>query len=113
MLVNRFWNESVTAQAVSATVNGASRDVGAQPGQNHGLCAFNAMAVADQAGTLRIETSLTGAAPWYRATADVAVAANAPVILSIPVVSQFHRAVFVNGATANTLFKLDTSYTES
>lgn len=112
MLVNRFWNESVAPQGASATVNGAARDVGAQAGQNHGLCAFNAMAVSDQAGTIRIESSLNGST-WYRATADVAVAANTPVILSIPVVSQFHRAVYVNGATAQGSFKLDTSYTES
>ena len=112
MLVNRFWNESVTAQTASATVTGFKRDVGVGPGVNHGLCAFNAMAVADQAGTLRIESSINGTI-WYRSTADAAVAANTPVILSIPVVSQFHRAVFVNGATAQGSFKLDTSYTES
>ena len=112
MLVNRFWNESVTPQGVSATVTGARRDVGAGPGVTHGLCAFNAMAVSDQAGTVRIESSINGTA-WYRSTADVAVAANTPVILSIPVVSQFHRAVYVNGATAQGSFKLDTSYTES
>lgn len=112
MLVNRFWNESVTAQGASATVTGVKRDVGVGPGVNHGLCAFNAMAVSDQAGTLRIESSLDGTT-WYRSTADVAVAANTPVILSIPVVSQFHRAVYVNGATAQGSFKLDTSYTES
>ena len=112
MLVNRFWNESVTAQTASATVTGFKRDVGVGPGVNHGLCAFNAMAVADQAGTLRIESSINGT-NWYRSTADAAVAANTPVILSIPVVSQFHRAVFVNGATAQGSFKLDTSYTES
>jgi hypothetical protein len=112
MLVNRFWNESVAPQGASATVTGAARDVGARAGQNHGLCAFNAMAVSDQAGTLRIESSLNGST-WYRATADVAVAANTPVILSIPISSQFHRAVYVNGATAQASFKLDTSYTES
>lgn len=112
MLVNRFWNERVTAQGASVTVNGLSRDVGVQQGQNHGLCAFNAMAVSNQAGTLRIESSINGST-WYRATADVAVAANTPVILSIPVMSQFHRAVYVNGATAQSSFKLDTSYTES
>ena len=49
MLVNRFWNESVVAQAASATVTGVRRDVGVGPGVNHGLCAFNAMAVSDQA----------------------------------------------------------------
>lgn len=112
MLVNRFWNESVTPQGASATVTGTARDVGAQAGQNHGLCAFNVIAVSDQAGTIRIESSLNGST-WYRATADVAVAANTPVILSIPISSQFHRAVYVNGATAQTSFKLDTSYTES
>ena len=112
MLVNRFWNESVTPQGASATVTGAARDVGAQAGQNHGLCAFNAMAVSDQAGTVRIESSLTGST-WYRSTVDVAVAAGTPAILSIPVVSRFHRAVYVNGATAQGSFKLDTSYTES
>ena len=112
MLVNRFWNESVTPQGASVTVIGAARDVGAQAGQNHGLCAFNAMAVSDQAGAVRIESSLTGST-WYRSTVDVAVAAGTPAILSIPVVSRFHRAVYVNGATAQGSFKLDTSYTES
>lgn len=112
MLVNRFWNESVAAQAANATVTGVKRDVGVQAGQNHGLCVFNAKAVSDQAGTVRIESSLDGTT-WYRSTADVAVAANIPVILSIPVVSQFHRAVYVNGATAQGNFKLDTSYIES
>ena len=102
----------MAAQAASATVTGASRDVGAQQGQNHGLCAFNAMAVSNQAGTLRIESSLDGTT-WYRSTVDVAVAAGTPVFLSIPVVSRFHRAVYVNGATAQGSFKLDTSYTES
>ena len=48
MLVNRFWNESVTAQGASATVTGLSRDVGARAGQSHGLCAFNVMAVSDR-----------------------------------------------------------------
>jgi hypothetical protein len=112
MLVNRFWNESVTPQGASATLTGATRDVGVQSGQNHSLCAFNAIVVSDQAGTIRIETSLNGST-WYRATADVAVGVNTPVVLSVPVASQFHRAVYVNGATAQGSFKLDTSYTES
>lgn len=36
MLVNRFWNESVAAQGASVTLNGASRDVGAQLGKTMG-----------------------------------------------------------------------------
>ena len=112
MLVNRFWNESVTARGASATVTGFIRDVGVQQGQNHGLCAFNAMAVSDQAGTLRIESSINGTM-WYRATVEVEVAANTPVILRVPVMCQFHRAVYVNGTTAQGYFKFDTSYTET
>ena len=112
MLVNRFWNESVTAQAQLATVTGARRDVGVGPGVNHGLCAFNAMVIADQAGTLRIQSSINGSM-WYSATAEVAVAANTPVILRVPVMCQFHRVVYVNGTTAQGYFKLDTSYTET
>lgn len=112
MLVNRFWNESVVAQAASATVTGVRRDVGVGPGVNHGLCAFNAMVIADQAGTLRIQSSVNGSM-WYSATAEVAVAANTPVILRVPVMCQFHRVVYVNGTTAQGYFKLDTSYTET
>lgn len=107
---NVFWNESVTAQAISATVTGATRDTGVAPGANHRYAAFNAYAFADQAGTLRIEVS-TDNVTWRRATADVAVTAGAALFLSVPVVARSHRAVYVNGATAQAAFMLNTSYT--
>lgn len=107
---NTFWNESVTAQAAAATVTGAARDVGVAAAAAHRYAAFNAFAFADQAGTLRIEIS-TDNVTWRRASADVAVAANAPVHLSVPITARFYRAVYVNGATLQTQFMLNTSFT--
>lgn len=107
---NIFWNESTTSQAVSATVTGTSRDVGVAAAAVHRYSKFNAFAFADQAGTVRIELSNDNAT-WRRATVDTAVAANTPVVLSVPVVTRYHRVVYVNGATAQTAFMLSTSYT--
>lgn len=109
---NIFYNDSSTAQAASATLTGSSRDVGAAASANHRYSAFNAMAFADVAGTMRIEVSNDNST-WRRATADTAVAANTPVILSIPVMTRYHRVVYVNGATAQGAFMLNTSFTAS
>lgn len=107
---NIFWNESVTAQAISATVTGTSRDTGVAVGSAHRYAAFNAFAFADQAGTMRIELS-TDNTTWRRATADQAVAAGGTLYLSVPVTARWHRVVYINGATAQTQFMLNTSYT--
>lgn len=107
---NIFYNESVVAQAASATVTGTSRDVGVAAAAVHRYSAFNASAFADQAGTLRIEVSNDNTT-WRRITADTAVAANTAVILSVPIMTRYHRAVYVNGATAQGAFMLNTSYT--
>ena len=102
---NVFYNESVIAQAAAATVTGTAQDAAV-----HRYSAFNAMAFADQAGTMRIEVSNDNVT-WRRITADVAVAANTPVILSVPVMTRYHRVVYVNGATLQTAFMLNTSFT--
>lgn len=107
---NIYWNESVTAQAGGATVTGTARDVGIGAGAFGRHAAFNAFAFADQAGTMRIEVSLDNVT-WRRATADQAVAAGAALYLSVPVTARWHRAVYVNGATAQGAFMLNTSYT--
>lgn len=107
---NIFYNESATAQAASATLTGTARDVGVVAAAAHRYSAFNAMAFADQAGTLRIEVSNDNVT-WRRITADTPVAANTPVILSVPIMTRYHRAVYVNGAAAQTAFMLNTSLT--
>lgn len=109
---NVFYNDSTTAQAASATVTGTARDVGVAAAAVHRYSAFNAMAFADVAGTMRIEISNDNTT-WRRATADTAVAANTAVILSIPVMTRYHRVVYVNGAAAQTAFMLNTSFTAS
>lgn len=109
---NVFYNDSTTAQAASATVTGTARDVGVAAAAVHRYSAFNAMAFADVAGTMRIECSNDNTT-WRRATADTAVAANAVVYLSVPVMTRYYRVVFVNGAAAQTAFMLNTSFTAS
>jgi hypothetical protein len=105
-----FFNETTTNLAGAATFTGTSRDVGAAAAAAHRYSAFNAFALADQAGSFRIEVSNDNTT-WRRATVDQAVAANTPVILSVPVMTRYHRVVFVNGASAQTLFMVNTSYT--
>ena len=107
---NIFWNESVAILAISQTVTGVARDTGVAVASAHRYAAFNAFAFADQAGTMRIEVS-TDNVTWRRASADVAVAANTSVFLSVPVAARFHRAVYVNGGVAQTAFMFNTSYT--
>ena len=107
---NVFWNDSTTAQAASVTLTGTSRDVGVAAGTVHRYSAFNAMAFADVAGTLRIECSNDNTT-WRRASPDTAVAANSVVTLSVPVMTRYYRAVYVNGGTIQTAFMLNTSFT--
>lgn len=105
-----FWNDSVTAQAASATLTGTARDTGVAAAAVHRYSAFNASAFASHAGTLRIEGSNDNTT-WYRQTADAAVGAGACVILSVPIMTRYYRAVYVNGATLQTSFSLNTSFT--
>lgn len=105
-----FWNESTTNQAISATATGTSRDSGVAAGTVHRYSAFNASGFADQAGIIRIECSNDNVT-WRRQTADTAVAANACVILSVPIMTRYYRAVYVNGGVAQTAFMLNTSFT--
>lgn len=107
---NVFYNESSAAQAAGATVVGTSRDTGVAAATFHRYTAFNAFAFADQAGTVRIEGSNDNTT-WRRMTTDTAVAANTPVILSVPVMTRYHRVVYVNGASAQGAFMLNSSYT--
>lgn len=107
---NIFWNDSTTAQAAGATLTGTARDVGVAAAAVHRYSAFNASAFADVAGTLRIECSNDNTT-WRRASPDTAVAANAVVTLSVPVMTRYYRAVYVNGGTIQTAFMLNTSFT--
>lgn len=107
---NVFFNDSTTNLSASATFTGVTRDVGAPAESQCRYMAFNAFAVSDQAGTIRIECSNDGST-WRRATVDTTVAINTPVYLSVPVVTRFYRVVYVNGATLQGQFMLNSSFT--
>lgn len=108
---NQFWNESTALLGASASFAGTSRDTSVAQGSNHRFREFNAFAYCSSVpGTMRIEGSNDNSS-WYPLTADVAVAANTPVYLSVPVTTRYHRAVFTNGAAAQTgTFRFNTAY---
>lgn len=106
---NIFYNESSTAQAANATLTGTTRDVGIAAGSGHRYAYFRAFALADQAGTVRIECSNDNST-WRAMTANVAVAANTPTFVTVPVLTRYHRVVYVNGATLQTIFMLNSGY---
>lgn len=60
---------------------------------------------ANQAGTLYIEHSADGY-DWIRTQAGLAVPANSGKEYSSKTFARYIRVVFVNGATANTVFKI-------
>jgi hypothetical protein len=99
------FTDSSTNLGSGATFTGTSRDAGATPAFNR----FVANAVADQAGTVRIEKS-TDNTTWRRASKDIAVAANAPEQIEVRVTARYHRVVFVNGGVAQTQFLLTSAY---
>lgn len=105
-----FYNDTTTPLAASATFTGTARDNAGTTAANISIYSeFNVTAVANQAGTLRIEMSNDNTT-WRRATPDTAVAANSPVSMSVPVVTRYYRAVYVNGATLQGEFMLNSSY---
>lgn len=99
------YTDSSTNLAGAATFTGTSRDGGATPAYNK----FVVNAHANQAGTVRVEKS-TDNTTWRRATGDIAVAANVPQQLEVLVTTRYMRAVYVNGASAQTEFLLTSAY---
>jgi hypothetical protein len=107
-----FWNGATgagSALTASATFTGSSRDSGAASGAAQYYAYFNAFFSTDQAGTARIDGSNDNST-WYT-VATSALAANTPLILSVPVLTRYHRAVVVNGSTNQTFLWVNSSYT--
>ncbi len=104
-----FWNDSTTVLAASATFTGTARDVGVASGTVTTATYFNASFFADQAGTVSIEVSNDNTT--WRQIASAALAVSTPAILSVPVMTRFHRVKLVNGATLQGLVMINSSYT--
>lgn len=108
-LASVFWPETTTPLAVGATFTGATRDLGVSTGNTARFARFNAFVNADQAGTLLIHSAAPAGA-WIT-VASAAIVANVPLVLSVPVSDQLHRAVVVNGGVAQGAMTLKSSYT--
>lgn len=89
---------TATPLAISASFTGDTLDVRAYRG-------MTGRAFADQAGTLYIEHSDDGTA--WDVSNTIAVSASTPVFFDLPMYLYYARVRFVNGATAQTTFRLD------
>ena len=104
-----FWNETTTPLTGSATFTGGSRDLGVAANNHSSYSFFNAFFIADQTGTASIEGSNDGST-WYTVTTS-SLSINTPLTLSAPVMTQYHRAKLVNGASGQSSLKINTAYT--
>lgn len=104
-----YYNDTTTNLGIGEIFTGITRDMG---GAGDGKPdRFRAIAIADQASAatngFRIEMS-NDAITW-RAAVQSAVAINVPQVLEAPVVTRYYRVVYVNGASAQTAFMLNSS----
>lgn len=103
------YTDSVANLAAGATFTGTAR-----ANSNAQFCYFVANAFSDAAGTLFIEQSLdTGAT--YQVVSSAPVAAGSAAQLSVRLTGAFatatlYRVRYVNGAAAQTLFRLSSAY---
>ena len=108
-----FWNDATgtpSALGGSATFTGTARDVGVAVGTKNGAAYFNASFLADQAGTAYVDASNDGT-NWYNLASN-AITAGSAVILTVPVMTRYHRARLVNGSTAETYLWINTAYSK-
>lgn len=106
-----FFNDTTTAIAASTTYSGTARDVGVAAGTATPSTYFNAFFFADQIGTANVQCSNDGAA--WRTIATAAIAVSTPLLLSVPVMTRYHRVQLVNGATLQTAVMVNSSYSGS
>ncbi|MDD2722230.1 MAG: hypothetical protein PHH47_13080 [Gallionella sp.] len=103
-LAGRFYADTATPLAAGATFTGTSRWVGY--GNPATLKGYYANVYADQPGTLFIEMSNNNST--WRQAKKIAVLAGDSAELYVMITAQYYRARFVNGATAQTAFMLNT-----
>ncbi|MEM2386089.1 MAG: hypothetical protein QXO67_03810 [Candidatus Bathyarchaeia archaeon] len=100
------YTDTTTPLGANATYTGASRDTFIStnfPYPRYAL--FMACALADQAGTLYIDESPDNTT-WINGVKSASVAANTPTILEHKPIYRYVRVRYVNGATAQTSFRL-------
>lgn len=106
-----FFNDSVTPLTGSATFTGSARDVGVAAGVLTPNAYFSAYYFADQAGTASIECSNDNST--WRTIATSALVAGTPLLLSVPVMTRYHRTKLVNGGSAQSALMINSAYSGS
>lgn len=99
-----YYLESTAALAANASVTGATRDNTASPLYQR----FAARSFADQNGTLVIESSTDGTT--WREVRRVLAGADQGTTLDVLVMERYYRSKFVNGAVANTAFRMTSGF---
>lgn len=104
-----YQSETTTVLAGAASFSGSQRSARAPSPYAY----FVAESYSDQAGTLFVEKSQTGTSGWIpvNGTSGLAVAAVTTGTVKCNIVAPYYRARYVNGATLQTTFSLDTSFT--
>ena len=106
-----FFNDNTTVQAAANTFTGTARDVGIAAGTATPSTYFNAFFFADQTGTANVQCSNDGTT--WRTIATAAIAVSTPLLLTVPVMTRYHRVQLVNGATLQTAVMVNSSYSGS
>lgn len=101
--------DSTTVLAAGATFNGTARDSGNNAGAaGAGWSRFRVFAFSDQVGTINVQQARISGT-WFT-TLSQAVGASAATIIESIVTLRFLRVQYVNGATLQTQFELDSAF---
>jgi len=108
LISTSYFADTVAPLASAGAFTGTTRDLGTSSATIP-FTTFGASFFADQPGTAFIEQSVAGGATW-RVVATQAVTANTNVDLNVPIRARYYRVRYLNGATANTIFEINSSF---
>jgi len=103
-----------TNLAANATFTGKERDAWSIQSPGEASSYFNVTAFSSHASApagFRIESREAGGSWVIEAQSEVS--AGVPVTLSVPITTRFYRSVLVNGATATTALRINSSFTKA
>ena len=103
------WNSANTLLAANALHTGITRDGGATDGGISSFSYFNSFFYSAQAGTASIEGSWDGIT-WLQVD-TASLIANTPLVRRQTVLFRYYRNKLLNGATAQTVLQMSSSYT--
>lgn len=105
------YNSTNILLAASALHTGLSRDGGVTDGGISTFSYFNSFFFSNQAGTASVEGSWDGAT-WFQVDTAPLVA-NTPLVRRQTVLFRYYRNKLLNGAVAQTVLQMSSSYTVS